>query len=173
MNYGRVWQLQSSTLLLCCIFSALLCWIFSALCHMRAPPPFILSALETREQIWKQIPEKYVLVRRIGANFGGGKGRMDDTELGCGCLRCIPVVVCEDINILVIMSRYDSDDDLFFGRSRAEELSAVTVRELGRSSSSSSSSQGCLSSRAAELSACRSRDQLTKLPTDTAAWLHS
>ena len=78
-----------------------------------------------------------------------------------------------------MMSRddVDSDDDLFFGRSRAEELSAVTVRELGRSSSSSSSSQGCLSSRAAELSACRSRekrDQLTKLPTDTAAaWLHS
>ena len=75
-----------------------------------------------------------------------------------------------------MMSRddVDSDDDLFFGRSRAEELSAVTVRELGRSSSSS---QGCLSSRAAELSACRSRekrDQLTKLPTDTAAaWLHS
>ena len=153
------------------IFSALLCWITSALRHMRAPPPFILSALETREQIWKQIPEKYVLVRRIGANFGGGKGRMDDTELGCGCLRCIPVVVCEDINILVIMSRDDSDDDLFFGRSRAEELSAVTVRELGRSCSSSS--QSCLSSRAAELSACRSRDQLTKLPTDTAAWLHS
>lgn len=77
--------------------------------------------------------------------------------------------------MLVRMSRDDSDDDLFFGRSRAEELSAVTVRELGRSSSSSSS-EGCLSSRAAELSACRSRekrDQLTKLPTDTAAWLHS
>ena len=85
-----------------------------------------------------------------------------------------------------MMSRddVDSDDDLFFGRSRAEELSAVTVRELGRSSSSSSSSPDCLSSRAeeqscraAELSACRSRekrDQLTKLPTDTAAaWLHS
>ena len=78
--------------------------------------------------------------------------------------------------IFLMMSRddVDSDDDLFFGRSRAEELSAVTVRELGRSSSNSSSSQGCLSSRAAELSACRSRDQLTKLPTDTAAaWLHS
>ena len=104
-------------------------------------------------------------------NFGGGKGRMGDIKLGCGCLRCIPVVVCEDIDILVIMSRDDSDDDLFFGRSRAEELSAVTVRELGRSCSSSS--QSCLSSRAAELSACRSRDQLTKLPTDTAAWLHS
>ena len=46
-----------------------------------------------------------------------------------------------------MMSRddVDSDDDLFFGRSRAEELSAVTVRELGRSSSSSS--LGCLSSR--------------------------
>ena len=82
---------------------------------MRAPPPFILSALETREQIWKQIPEKYVLVRRIGGNFGGGKGRMGDIELGCGCLRCIiPVGVCEDINILVMMSRDDSDDDLFF-----------------------------------------------------------
>ena len=78
--------------------------------------------------------------------------------------------------MLVILSRDDSDDDLFFGRSRAEELSAVTVRELGRSSSSSSSSEGCLSSRAAELSACRTREkrgQLTKLPTDTAAWLHS
>ena len=80
-----------------------------------------------------------------------------------------------------MMSRddVDSDDDLFFGRSRAEELSAVTVRELGRSSSSINSSLGCLSSRAAELqsrraaelSACRSRDQLTKLPTDTAALL--
>ena len=128
---------------------------------MRAPPPFILSALETREQIWKQIPEKYVLVRRVGGNFGGRKGRMGDTELGCGCLRCIPVGVCEDINIFLMMSRddVDSDDDLFFGRSRAEELSAVTVRELGRSSSSS---QGCLSSRAAELSACRSRER----PTD-------
>ena len=79
------------------------------------------------------------------------------------------------MNIYLMMSRddVDSDDDLFFGWSRAEELSAVTVRELERSSSSSSS-QGCLSSRAAELSACRSRDQLTKLPTDTAAaWLHS
>ena len=54
-----------------------------------------------------------------------------------------------------MMSRDDSDDDLFFGRSRAEELSAVTVRELGRFSSSSNSSLGCLSSRAAELSACR------------------
>ena len=62
----------------------------------------------------------------------------------------IPVGVCEDIDILVTVSRDDGDDDLFFGRSRAEELSAVTVRELGRSSSSSSSSQGCLSSRAAE-----------------------
>ena len=76
---------------------------------------------------------------------------MGDTELGCDCLRCIPVGLCEDINILVVMSRDDSEDDLFFGRSRAEELSAVTVRELGRSSldsrSSSSSSQGCLSSR--------------------------
>ena len=74
--------------------------------------------------------------------------------------------------IFLMMSRddVDSDDDLFFGRSRAEELSAVTVRELGRASSSSS--LGCLSSREAELSACRSRDQLTKLPTDTAAaWL--
>ena len=80
---------------------------------MRAPPPFILSALETREQIWKQIPEKYVLVRRIGGNFGGGKGRMGDIELGCGCLRCIPVGVCEDINILVMVSRDESDDDLF------------------------------------------------------------
>ena len=90
MNYGRVWQLQSSTLLLCrccssllcCIFSALLCWISSALRHMRAPPPFILSALETREQIWKQIPKKYVLVRGAGCNFGVGKGRMGDKGLG-------------------------------------------------------------------------------------------
>ena len=83
MNYGRVWQLQSSTaLLLCCIFSTLLCCISSALRRMRAPQPFILLALETREQIWKQILEKYVLVRRIRGDFGGGKGRMGDTELG-------------------------------------------------------------------------------------------
>ena len=56
-----------------------------------------------------------------------------------------------------MMSRddVDSDDDMFFGRSRAEELSAVTVRELGRSSSSSSSSQGCLSSRVAEQQSSR------------------
>ena len=54
-----------------------------------------------------------------------------------------------------------NDDDQFFGRSRVEELSAVTVREGGL---------------AAELSACRSsssRAQLTKLPTDTAAMLYS
>ena len=69
---------------------------------------------------------------------------------------CIPVGVCEDIYMLVRMSRDDSDDDLFFGRSRAEELSAVTVRELGRSSSSSS--LGCLSSRAAELQSCRAAE---------------
>ena len=41
-------------------FAALLCEICSALHPMRAPPPFILLAPETREQIWKQIPEKYL-----------------------------------------------------------------------------------------------------------------
>ena len=67
---------------------------------MRAPPPFILSALETREQIWKQIPEKYVLVRRVGGNFGGGKGRMGDTELGCDCLR-FKVYLLEFVKTLI------------------------------------------------------------------------
>ena len=84
---------------------------------------------------------------------------MGDTELGCDCLRCIPVGLCEDINILVVMSRDDSDDDLFFGRSRAEELSAVTVRELGRSSSSSS--QSCLSSRVERVPQQRPTDKIT------------
>ena len=53
------------------------------------------------------------------------------------------------MNIFLMMSRddVDSDDDLFFGRSRAEELSAVTVRELGRSSSSSSTSHTSYLSR--------------------------
>lgn len=59
-----------------------------------------------------------------------------------------------------------NDDDPFFGRSRVEELSAVTVREGGLAAAA-----------AAELSACRSssssRAQLTKLPTDTAAMLYS
>ena len=49
-----------SAALLCEICSALLCEICSALHPMRAPPPFILLAPETREQIWKQIPEKYL-----------------------------------------------------------------------------------------------------------------
>ena len=42
------------------VSSALLCEICSALHPMRAPPPFILSSSETREQIWKQNPEKYL-----------------------------------------------------------------------------------------------------------------
>ena len=46
--------------LLCCSAATLLCETCSALHPMRAPPPFILSAPETREQIWKQIPEKYL-----------------------------------------------------------------------------------------------------------------
>ena len=47
-----------------------------------------------------------------------------------------------------------NDDDQFFGRSRVEELSAVTVREGGLAAAAG----GCLSSSrvAAELSACRS-----------------
>ena len=61
-----------------------------------------------------------------------------------------------------MVTMISNDDDPFFGRSRVEELSAVTVREGGL---------------AAELSACRSssssRAQLTKLPTDTAAMLYS
>ena len=62
-----------------------------------------------------------------------------------------------------MVTMISNDDDQFFGRSRVEELSAVTVREGGL---------------AAELSACRSsssssRAQLTKLPTDTAAMLYS
>ena len=48
-----------------------------------------------------------------------------------------------------------NDDDQFFGRSRVEELSAVTVREGGLAAAAAG---GCLSSSrvAAELSACRS-----------------
>lgn len=64
-----------------------------------------------------------------------------------------------------MVTMISNDDDPFFGRSRVEELSAVTVREGG------------LAAAAAELSACRSssssRAQLTKLPTDTAAMLYS
>ena len=62
---------------------------------------------------------------------------------------------------VIVVTMISNDDDPFFGRSRVEELSAVTVREGGL---------------AAELSACRSsssRAQLTKLPTDTAAMLYS
>ena len=68
-----------------------------------------------------------------------------------------------------MMSRddVDSDDDLFFGRSRAEELSAVTVRELWRSRSSSNSSLGCLSSRvAAEEQSSRVERVPQQRPTD-------
>ena len=58
----------------------------------------------------------------------------------------------------------DSDDDLFFGRSRAEELSAVTVRELGRSSSSSTQQLGLFeqqSSRVERVPQQRPTDKIT------------